>query len=156
MVCTRFRSCSRHELGNVVMRLKCLKVLLLASIAVIGASCESTYSVMNGKLIESNRTVVAEPLIVEYDTIFNKRISDTLTYKSSELSRSNNYLYEKQSALADCCRNRDLDILVDVSYDIKDERGEIRIIITGVPARYKRVRPATKDDLWMLQFINNK
>ena len=157
LVCARVRSCARHELGIVLMRAKCLKVLLLASIAVFTVSCESSsFSSKTYRTIETNRTIVSEPLVVEYDTIFNERIYDTLIYKSTESSRSNNYLYEKQLAVADCCKNNNCDILVNVSYDIKDEDGKIRVIISGLPARYKRIRPATKDDLWILQFINNE
>ncbi len=96
---------------------------------------------------------MSEPLVVEYDTIYDSRVSDTLIYKTTESSRSNNYLYEKRLAVADCIRHHNVDVLVNVCYDVKDEDGKIIIIVSGLPAKYKRIRPATKDDLWMLQFI---
>ncbi|MBR1834922.1 MAG: hypothetical protein IJ785_05410 [Bacteroidales bacterium] len=128
--------------------------LLPSVVAVLLTGCESSsFSSKTYRTIETNRTIVSEPLVVEYDTIYDSRVSDTLIYKTTESSRSNNYLYEKRLAVADCIRHHNVDVLVNVCYDVKDEDGKIIIIVSGLPAKYKRIRPATKDDLWMLQFI---
>lgn len=140
-------------LGYMPMRAK-KTWLMLAAITVLLTGCESSsFSSKTYRTIETNRTIVSEPLVVEYDTIYDSRISDTLVYKSTESSRSNNYLYEKRLAVADCIRANNVDVLVNVCYDVKDEDGKITIVVSGLPAKYKRIRPATKDDLWMLQFI---
>lgn len=105
--------------------------------------------------METNRTVIAEPLVAEYDTIFSSSITDTLVYKATEYSKSNNYIAEKKLAVADCCLKHNIDVLVNVSYNIKHENGQITVIVSGLPAKFKRTRPATKDDLWMLEFIKS-
>ena len=113
---------------------------------------------------QTRDVVVSVPLIVEYDTIFNHLIVDTSTFQYSSHDGNLNIDYDnlKRMAAARCCRRNQCDILVNPVYEITyvddggvlgvEIKGKVTIIVSGLPAKYKTIRQATPNDLWILRF----
>lgn len=132
-------------------------MLLFASVTVFFVGCSSSsYSLKTFRVVETADNIVSTPLVVEYDTIFCTSVSDTSTFQFVGNKRDVNFELLKKNATANCCAKYGIDVLVNVSYSIYTKRNVIYVAISGLPARYKRIRPATKDDLWMLQNTTNK
>ena len=90
-------------------------------------------------------------MIVEYDTILSQRVTDTSTFKYN--SDYSDITSLKRRAIVNCSNKYKCDILVNPTYDISYESGVAIIIVSGLPAKYKRIRQATADDLWILKFV---
>ena len=133
-------------------------LLLLASVAFLSVGCESTstYSSRTIRTSEVSDLIFSAPLILEYDTVYSTVITDTSSFKSLADQGGVNISSMRKAAVANCCAKHGFDILVNVSYHIFTINSNYYIVVSGLPAKFKRIRPATKDDLWMLEFINNK
>ena len=130
-------------------------------VLVLLASCETpSYSSSTLRTAETRNAFVSVPMIVEYDTILNQRVIDTSTFRASgEVSplggETFDYASLKEMAVINCSRKYGCDILVNPTYDITNKSGIITIVVSGMPAKYKRIRQATESDMWMLRFYEN-
>ena len=134
-------------------------------------SCEApsySYGTVNTSVSDVTKktrdVVVSVPLIIEYDTVFNHIVIDTSTfqYRSHDGFYNVDYDNLKRLAAENCCRRNQCDILVNPVYNITyvDEggvagvemRGKVVIVVSGLPAKYKTIRQATPNDLWILNF----
>lgn len=114
-------------------------------------SCESSsFSTSTFRTAETKDVIVSVPLVVEYDTIISQRVTDTSTFK---YSNEESIVLLKKRAIVNCCNKYECDILVNPTYDISYKTGIATIIVSGLPAKYKRIRQATENDLWILKFI---
>ena len=117
-------------------------------------SCNSSSSISSLRTVESRSAFVSVPLIVEYDTVINQVVTDTSTFNNMYYEgNGSNYSDLKRLAMVNCCKKHQCDVLVNPSYVLSNKSGVITIIISGLPARYKKIRQATASDLWMLKFI---
>ena len=57
-------------------------------------------------------------------------------------------------ALSAFQKHHDADIIVGALMNTRMTAQYIEVNIEGFPARYSKIRPATREDLWMLDFIN--
>ena len=57
-------------------------------------------------------------------------------------------------ALSAFQKHHDADIIVGALMNTRMTAQYIEVNIEGFPARYSKIRPATQEDLWMLDFIN--
>jgi len=129
------------------------------------------------KLMEPSVGVISTPIVMEIDYVSSNSISDTisiplLSARNQPLSLTNNQpllptrdqtrsmitsnlLELKKMALDRCVAKYECDILIGARYQfITSEDGKsFLIIITGYPAKYSRIRPATANDTWMLNFM---
>ncbi len=125
---------------------------------------------------------IATPIIMELGEIPQQKITDTTIidlknyqqpssrtyspYSRSYPNRSNSGTYQRitqsmliefrKEALEKAVIKHDCDVIVYPSFRIitSDDGKRCYIILSGYPAKYKKIRPATKDDLWMLEFMD--
>ena len=117
------------------------------------ASCESTsFSTSTYRTAETRNSFVAVPLIVEYDTVINQVVTDTSTFRVAD-GETMDYSSLKKWAVINCSKKYGCDVLVNPAYIITNKSGDITIIVSGLPARYKKIRQATASDTWMLKFL---
>ena len=122
-----------------------------ASLFMLLASCEtSTLSMSTCRTAETRDAFVSVPLIVEYDTIISQVVTDTSTFRATE--ENVDYANLRKWAVINCGRKYGCDVLVNPVYHISSKSGIVTIIVSGLPARYKRIRQATAADIWMLKF----
>ena len=116
-------------------------------------SC-ATYYPSKQREVSTNITVFSEPLIVEVDSVSSERISFSYTFR---LYDNADYKEGKQKTVNYCCAQFGYDALANVEYYVEELKKEksVRIHITGFPVWFKRIRPATRDDVWMLNFIDS-
>lgn len=124
---------------------------------------------------------ITTPIVMELDHINMDRIIDTISF-SMKLS-TDKYAYyrenhpvkkttdirtyseqisvEKINQYEEIALNRVLlkykcDLIVGLKYDVfyDDKFESVKVVVMGYPAYYKMIRPATKDDVWMLNFMN--
>lgn len=129
---------------------KILLICLLTLTSIITGCESSSYNVASFRIAETQDVVVSAPLVVEYDTIYQERVYDTCTFRI--IDENVDYTNIKRAAVLQCSKRYHCDIIVNPSYDISRSSNEVTVIVSGFPARYSRIRPATPDDLWMLRF----
>lgn len=154
------------------------KLLTIAILmVVICSSCASTFEKVNQTMVrvqEPEVGTVATPLVMELGDIPQQRITDTTIINVDDYRYSNaNQSYPRSAqasyqritqsmliefrkeALENAVLRHDCDVIVYPSFRIQtsDDGKTCYVIVSGYPAKYKRLRPATKDDLWMLEFM---
>ena len=150
--------------------------LSVAAMTIICSSCASTFEKVNQTMVrvqEPEVGTVATPIVMELGDIPQQKITDTTVivverYNLSPASRTYRNpppSYQeitpsmvaefRKTALENAVIKYDCDVIVYPSFRIfTSENGKIcYVIVSGYPAKYKRLRPATKDDLWMLEFM---
>lgn len=150
------------------MKIKFGTAILMAAIC---SSCisTSTFERVNQTMVrvqEPEVGTVATPLVMELGDIPQQRITDTTIINVDDYRHPNvgpSYQSITQSMLIDFRKEalenavlrHDCDVIVYPSFRIKtsDDGKKCYVIVYGYPAKYKRLRPATKDDLWMLEFM---
>lgn len=137
-------------------------MLCLLFSGMIGAQTRHNITQSQARMIETDMGAITAPLIGELDEISPSKIVDTTTFNISMFRDAQvivDLLSEyKQYALAKYCTKHGYDIIVNALFQVfTNERGdELYVVITGFPAKYKRFRPATKEDCWMLQFTGEE
>lgn len=140
-----------------------MKKFLLMSIliAIGGVTCAQTrHSITQSqaRMIETDMGAITAPIIVELGEISAMKIVDTTTFDIS-IFRDADYVVGmlseyKQYALAKYCTEHGYDIIVNALFQIFTNKNgdKLSVVISGFPARYKKFRPATKEDNWMLPY----
>ena len=68
------------------------------------------------------------------------------------------YLDEyKKYTVARYCSKHGYDLIISPMFQVRTnaEGNIMTVTVTGFPAKYKKFRPATKEDSWMLPFLND-
>ena len=155
-------------------------LLAIVAASVICTGCASTFEKVNQTMVrvqEPEVGTVATPIVMELGEIPQQKITDTTIIKLSNYQSGNGNYYGvypnysnsgsyqnisqntlgnyRKKALENAVIKYDCDVIVYPSFRIyTSEDGKIcYVIVSGYPAKYKRLRPATKDDLWMLEFM---
>ena len=124
--------------------------LLGLSIMAFLVSCESSsFSTSTIRTAETKDVFVSVPLVVEYDTIYSQRVTDTSQFN---MINEESIASLKKRAIVNCSNKYKCDIILNPTYDISFKSGMATIIVSGLPAKYKSIRQATVDDLWILKF----
>ena len=137
--------------------------------AAICVSCASTFEKVNQTMVrvqEPEVGTVATPIVMELGQIPQQKITDTTIinvddYRYPSINQSNQRITQsmlvgfRKEALENAVLRHDCDVIVYPSFSIKtsDDGKTCYVIVSGYPAKYKKIRPATKDDLWMLEFM---
>lgn len=139
--------------------------------AVICSSCASTFEKVNQTMVrvqEPEVGTVATPIVMELGDIPQQKITDTTIinvddyrYPNVNVRQSNQRITQsmlvafRKEALENAVLKYECDVIVYPSFRIRtsDDGKTCYVIVSGYPAKYKRLRPATKDDLWMLEFM---
>lgn len=139
--------------------------------AVICSSCASTFEKVNQTMVRVQEPAVgtvATPIVMELGDIPQQKITDTTIinvddyrYPNVNVRQSNQRITQsmlvvfRKEALENAVLKYECDVIVYPSFRIRtsDDGKTCYVIVSGYPAKYKRLRPATKDDLWMLEFM---
>lgn len=129
---------------------------------------------------QSDLNVVSIPLVIDFDNASFTRIVDTVTFQVERRIRtkmhpvqSSTYyakdtIYElpydldnkvdeyKKLAFEKCVSKHGCDVIVNVMYDVflSDDNKFINVVVRGFSANYKRIRSATPEDVWIINFQN--
>ena len=105
--------------------------------------------------------VVTAPIIGELGEISPNKIIDSCQWDLSNVKDAATEIIPrldqyKEYTLANYCNKNGWDLIINPLYQVRTNRegNVMTVIVTGFPAKYKRFRPATKEDSWMLSFIN--
>ena len=145
-----------------------LKKMMALAIAVVGlSSCESWHDVTTVRTAEAETGLLVHPMVIELDSVSTHMIVDTIRFTDKTYSDEDKpALYSE--AMAKCIQKHHFDLLVSPSYQMYCETTysnssyssnitsstSYNVVISGYPAYFKRIRPATPEDGWMIPFYN--
>lgn len=116
----------------------------------------------NARAIESQFGVLTAPVIGELGDISPNKIIDSCQWNISGVKDAATeirpYLDEyKKYTVARYCSKNGYDLIISPMFQVRTnpEGNIMTVTVTGFPAKYKKFRPATKEDSWMLPFLNN-
>ena len=135
------------------MKKTLLSLLSYAFFALLFASCEVTKDTYTVRMAESELGVITTPVIVELDSVSMNPVTQSIIFDVYEYSGENYHLL-RPAALAKVCELNGFDMLINVTYQIQKKDGKYRVSVKGFPAYYKKIRPATPEDAWMIPFMN--
>lgn len=136
--------------------------------AAICSGCASTFEKVNQTMVrvqEPEVGTVATPIVMELGEIPQQKITDTTIIDVDRYRYPSNQSYQRitqsmligfrKEALENAVIKHNCDVIVYPSFRIftSEDGKTCYVIVSGYPAKYKRLRPATKDDLWMLEFM---
>lgn len=138
---------------------KAIFPFLLASLILTG--CTQTKLMVHEKQIratEAQAGIVTEPMVLEVDYVTPQQISDSTVFIISDYNddralRADLPLF-KQEALENFCFNSQFDMIVNTTFltYTRNEGKELVVVVKGYGVRYKKLRKATQDDVWMSNF----
>ena len=147
------------------------KTLFLIEITAIAlASCKPYVSTTTVRQIDARSGFVVQPMIFELDEVCQTRVCDTISsemfadprdesgaYGGNQLPYNNfddNLNYMKSQALGYCAVKHGCDMIVNPTFYTFQKGRKYFVVITGYPAKVKKIRPATEGDTWMTPFYN--
>ena len=98
-----------------------------------------------GRMVDPQSEVITAPQIAELE------VSQTIRFDHDGTVDLQN---ARALALSAFQKHHDADIIVGALMNTRMTAQYIEVNIEGFPARYSKIRPATREDLWMLDFIN--
>lgn len=112
------------------------------------------------KLMEPAGGIISTPLVAEIKNVSNQKIQDTIQFSLySKHARTRltgtNLLEYRKMALDQCITKHECDILIlaKFQYILSEDGKNLSVIVTGYPAIYSNIRPATDNDSWMINFM---
>ncbi len=147
------------------MKLK--EIMALTLVAVGLSSCKSWHDVTTVRTAEAETGLLVQPMVIELDSVSTQMIVDTIRFTGKTYyDEDKPILYSE--AMARCIQKHGFDLLVSPSYQMYCETvysnsnyspditssTSYNVVISGYPAYFKRIRPATPEDGWMIPFYN--
>lgn len=105
--------------------------------------------------------IVTAPIIGELGEISPNKVIDSVSWSLVDIKDVNEILPHlqeyKEYAIAYLCNKTNCDILINPLCQVRtNAAGNVMTVtVTGFPAKYKKFRPATENDKWMLLFTND-
>lgn len=136
--------------------------LLLVLLAFVSFAQKNVHHITQAqaRLIESEFSVMTAPVIGELGDISPNKIIDSVEFYIGNFKDANSeivpYLEDyKRYTIAHYCTKSGYDLIINPLFQVSTNAtgDKMKVIVTGFPAKYKKFRPATKDDSWMLPFI---
>ena len=142
------------------------KVFLIFFAALFLTSCTETQFMVREKQIrttEAQAGIITEPMILEVEYVSPQPIKDTTVFDFYEYNiHSVEDLHKalptlKEIAWSNFCFSSGYDMIVNSTYHVfpNDGYSKLIIVVKGYGVKYKKLRRATQDDVWMSNF-NNK
>ena len=127
-------------------------------------SCQTWHDVSTVRTAEAETGIIVQPVVIELESVSATMITDTIDFTEHVYSDEDKPMMYS-TAMVECAKKHGFDILVSPAYRMYKEtkypkdpsqyaRTFYRVIISGYPAYYKKIRPATPDDSWMIPFYN--
>ena len=160
-----------------------IKKITISFLILIICGCDSEKYIhhYDVNVVNPNMGAITTPIVMELDYIDKNKIIDTVAF--SLILSTDKYSYyrenhpvkkttdirtyservsvEKMNRFEEIALNRVLlkykcDLIVCLKYDLfySENFETVNVVVVGYPGYYKKIRPATKDDLWMLNFMN--
>lgn len=135
-----------------------LSVLLLAS-------CTETRPVVREKQIrsaEAQAGIITEPMVLEIESVSAQPIIDSTVFNIgmyTDAAQLNAALPEyKQYALEEFVFKSEFDMIVNATFHTytRNDSRELVVVVKGYGVKYKRMRKATPDDVWMSNFVGGR
>ncbi len=122
-----------------------LQIYLILVVAIIASSCSTQRSTTAKRMDIYGSGVIQYPIIAEMDVDSNKitGTADAPSGTSLEIV--------KNSAVADALKKSNADILIEPTFETITSSGRVQAVVTGFPASYKNFRPATIEDMPLLE-----
>ena len=112
------------------------------------------------RIIESEFGVLTAPVIGELGEISPNKIIDSVefyigNFKDAAREIVPNLDDYKRYTIAHYCTKSGFDLIINPLFQVSTnaEGDKLKVVVTGFPAKYKKFRPATENDRWMLPFI---
>ena len=149
----------RGVLQTLLNMKKVLIPVLLASLMLVG--CTQTQLMMYEKQIraaEAQAGIITEPMVLEVDYVTPQLISDSTVFNITRYSDDRELRTDlpafKQEALERFCFKSQFDMIVNTTFltYTRNEGKELVVVIKGYGVRYKKLRKATQEDIWMSNF----
>lgn len=142
---------------------KLLLTLLLLTFTIVTFAQKNVHSITQAqaRLIESEFSVITAPVIGELGDISPKKIVDSMEFYIGNFKDANDIVANledyKRYTIAHYCTKSGFDLIVNPLFQVSTNPAgdQLKVIVTGFPARYKSFRPATENDKWMLPFLLN-
>lgn len=136
---------------------------LLAAILMTG--CMQTRPVVREKQIraaEATAAIVTEPMVLELEYVTPQPLIDSSVFNIShytDVAQLNNELTTyKQYALEEFVFKSEFDMIVNTTFHTytRNDSKELVVVVKGYGVKYKKMRKATPDDVWMSNFVGGK
>ncbi len=140
-----------------------LTPVLLAAILMVG--CEQTRPVVREKQIraaEAQALIITEPMVLEIESVSEQPLTDSTVFNIgmyTDAGQLNAALPEyKQYALEELVFKSEFDMIVNATFHTytRNDSRELVVVVKGYGVKYKKMRKATPDDVWMSNFVRGK
>ena len=137
------------------------KLFPILTTAFMMVGCTQTQLMVHEKQIraaEAQAGIITEPMVLEVDYVTPQQISDSTvfnisSYNDDKVLRADLPAF-KQEALERFCFKSQFDMIVNTTFltYTRNEGKELVVVIKGYGVRYKKLRKATQEDVWMSNF----
>lgn len=141
-------------------KLTLMLLLTMLSFATFAQKNVHNITQAQARLIESEFSVLTAPVIGELGEISSNKIIDSVefyigNFKDAAREIVPNLDDYKRYTIAHYCTKSGFDLIINPLFQVSTnaDGDKLKVIVTGFPAKYKKFRPATKDDSWMLPFL---
>lgn len=140
-----------------------LTPVLLAAILMVG--CEQTRPVVREKQIraaEAQAGIITEPMVLEIESVSEQPLTDSTVFNIgmyTDAGQLNAALPEyKQYALEEFVFKSEFDMIVNATFHTytRNDSRELVVVVKGYGVKYKKMRKANPDDVWMSNFVGGK
>ena len=109
------------------------------------------------RMMEPQQGMVSIPMIADLELTSVQRIEFIYNMNIEYYPELTDHILSeiKKTALAAACKEYDADVMLAVLFqmDTINEGTEARVIVNGYPAKYKNIRQATKEELWIKESV---
>lgn len=133
--------------------------------AILMTGCIQTRPVVREKQIrvaEATAAIITEPMVLEIDYVTPQPITDSSVFNISMFADANQLNNElsnfKQYTLEEFVFNSEFDMIVNATFHIytRNDSKELVVVVKGYGVKYKEMRKANPNDVWMSNFIGGK
>lgn len=150
------------------MKSNSLKVLTFVLLIFLVSSCNSWHDMATFQDAKVETGFVVQPMVAEIDSVSAQIMVDTIVFTKGNFSDEDKPSLFRESMII-CARKHNFDILVNPTYQIFKKSVSVNsayveggngyyndyyVVISGYPAYFKRIRPASPEDSWMVPFYN--
>lgn len=144
--------------------MKKIIIPILLSVVLL-ASCTETRPVVREKQIRSGEAqagIITEPMVLEIESVSAQPLTDSTVFNIgmyTDAAQLNAALPEyKQYALEAFVFKSEFDMIVNATFHTytRNDSRELVVVVKGYGVKYKRMRKATPDDVWMSNFVGGR
>lgn len=131
-------------------------VIMLAGISMVSAQRKVEriveVSTAQARNVEPQTAIIVAPQVAELHVSQKKAFGRFSYSHDGSVDLAN----ERAKALSDFQKKNNADVIIGALIDTRMNSDSIIVTIQGYPATYAKIRPATENDRWMLQFYDRE